>query len=80
MTSLLQNEVHSKKVDDKLCLAKAQTETVKIVSICNAGREKCSLKLLGTFTRASGKSCKGSEILGSCCIFTGCKLGRTFTN
>lgn len=52
MSSLLQNEVHSKKVDDKLHLAKAQTETVKIASICNAGREKRSLKLLTSFTRA----------------------------
>lgn len=52
MSSLSQNEVHSKKGDDKLHLAKAQAETVKVVSICSAGREKHSLKLLSSFTRA----------------------------
>lgn len=51
MSLLSLKEVHSKKVGDILLLAKTRTETVQIVSVCNADIEKCSLKLLGSFTR-----------------------------
>lgn len=66
-------EVHSKKVGDKLLLAKTHTKTVQIMSICSAGIEKHSLKLLGSFTSFSRKSCKGSGALGTQCIFAVCK-------
>lgn len=39
MSLLSLKEVHSKKVGDILLLAKTRTETVQIVSVCNADRE-----------------------------------------
>lgn len=40
MSSLSLKEVHSKKVGNILLLPKTPTETVQIVSICEAGIEK----------------------------------------
>lgn len=56
-------DIRSKRVGDKLLLAKRCTKTIRMQSICSAGIEKHSLKLLGSLTRTQEKSLQKAQKL-----------------